>query len=214
MQTDGCKTLKSEQQVCPSPQQGVSWARAEQTHNTTPQTLLEGGKKTPSFLKILSSVWIWGDFIISNKFRSLNQLKSCVVQGLTHPLHSGCQNTLFFGPKKESHLLFWWIPQGTPQVMAATSNSQLLPIFSYSLVKGSQSFRIRVKCPFPWGKSFLVNVSRQNKIKDITLRLKWLYPNQIMLQASCFEPLRGRLIGQQLRLFWVFLLHKKTLHLK
>lgn len=196
MQTDGFKTLKSEQPVCPSPQQGVSWARAEQTHNTVPQTLLEAGKKNPSFLKILFLQCLnlrWLHY--QQQTQKLKPIQKLCCPG-THtspplwmPKHSG------FGPKKESHHLFRRIPQGTPQVMAATSNSQLLPTFSYSLVKGSQSFHIRVKCPFPWGKSFLANVSRQNKIKDITLRLKWLYTNQIMLQVSCFEPLRGRLIG-------------------
>lgn len=170
-----------------------------------PQTLLEAGKKpffSQNTLQRLNLRWPH----YQQSIQKLKSTQSCVVQGLTHPFHSGCQNTQFFGPKTASYPPFRWIPQGTPQVMAATSKSQLLPIFSYSLVKDSQSFLIRVKCPFPWGKSFLVNVSRQNKIKDITLRLKWLYPNQIILQASCFEPPRGQLIGQQLRLFWVFVI--------
>lgn len=171
-----------------------------------PQILLEAGKKSFFTQNTLQCLNLRSPHY-QQSIQKLKSTQSCVVQGLTHPLPLWMPEHSIFGPKTVSYPPFRWIPQGTPQVMAATSKSQLLPIFSYSLVKDSQSFLIRVKCPFPWGKSFLVNVSRQNKIKDITLRLKWLYPNQIILQVSCFEPPKGWLIGQQLRLFWVFLLH-------
>lgn len=201
MQTHGFKTLKREQQVCLSPQQGVNWAQAEQTHNTIPQTLLEAGKKIPSFLKLLSNVWIWGDLVISNRFRSLNQLK-VVLSRDSHIPSTLDARTLNFWPQESLTSSLQMKSPRYPSSHGSTSKSQLLPIFSCTLVKDRQSFLIRVKCPFPWGKSFLVNVSRQNKIKDIRLRLKW--SNQIILQASCFEPLRSQLTGQQLRLFWVF----------
>lgn len=52
-------------------------------------------------------------------------------------------------------------------------------------------FPCQGKHPLPWGKSLLVNTGRQNMIEDAISRFRWLYPNQTVLQASHFGPLRG-----------------------
>lgn len=95
-QTHGFRTLKREQQVCLSPQQGVSWAQAEQTHNTMPQTLLEAGKNpffSQNTLQCLNLSW----------FKLLTSKLCCpgthIFLLLWMPEYS------IFGPKKVSYLL-------------------------------------------------------------------------------------------------------------